>query len=88
MVRMSLTFKVTKSRPMDSKCPNCAAILSLVPTPSALATSTGPSAPPNWYNPAKAPPPSSASGPWVLAAKPRMRSFSSSIRLKSTPDSR
>ena len=31
---------------MDSKCPNWAAILILVPTPSVLATSTGPSSPP------------------------------------------
>ena len=60
---MSLTQRLTRSSPIVSNRPMAEAILSLVPTPSVLETSTGSRQPPSAYIAPKAPMPARTSGP-------------------------
>ena len=84
--RMSLTQWLTRSAPTVSCRPERNATLSLVPTPSALDTSTGASRPPGTaYMPPNEPIPERVWRSWVLATSALMAFFARSAASRSTP---
>ena len=87
--RMSFTQWLTRSAPTVSWRPERKATLSLVPTPSALETSTGASSPPGTaYMPPNEPMPERVWRSWVLATSDLMALFARSAASRSTPAAR